>query len=79
MALTKDTFKTPLKRIVTGTPSLDGFITHQVAITPDDYQALIAFTKIASNVTLVDSPDVLEIGDTIITPTTLTQVIKEDI
>jgi hypothetical protein len=78
MALTKDTFKTPLKRIVTGTIDLDGFTLHQVAITQDDYQALIEFTKIASNVTLVDSPTVLEVGDTIITPTTLTQLIKEN-
>lgn len=78
MALTKDTFKTPLKRIVTGTIDLDGFTLHQVAITQDDYQALIEFTKIASNVTLVDSPAVLEVGDTIITPTTLTQLIKEN-
>jgi hypothetical protein len=78
MALTKDTFKTPLKRIVTGTIDLDGFTLHQVAITQDDYQALIEFTKVASNVTLVDSPAVLEVGDTIITPTTLTQLIKEN-
>lgn len=78
MALTKDTFKTPLKRIVTGTIDLDGFTLHQVAITQDDYQALLDLTKLASNVTLVDSPAVLEVGDTIITPTTLTQLIKEN-